>query len=116
MVEPTLEPMNKPRTTSRLLQARASRRLPLMAASLLDLEAQLALLTDAEKAQLMMKLLPAFAHAFAGVERRPGVCGGEACVVRTRVPAWTIERYRRLGWTEAQIGRASCRERVSLTV
>jgi len=41
--------------------------------------------------------------AFAGVEKRPGVCGGDACVVRTRIPAWTLERYRRLGWTEAQI-------------
>ena len=74
-----------------------------MAATLRDLEAQLAQLTDAEKAQLMLKLLPALSHAFAGIERKPGVCGGEACVVRTRIPAWTIERYRRLGWTEAQI-------------
>jgi uncharacterized protein (DUF433 family) len=29
----------------------------------------------------MMKLLPAFSHAFAGIERRPGVCGGDACVM-----------------------------------
>jgi len=50
----------------------------------------------------MIKLLPALSHASAGIERRPGVCGGDACVVRTRVPVWTIERYR-LGWTEAQI-------------
>ena len=51
----------------------------------------------------MMKLLPAFSRAFAGIERRLGVCGGEACVARTRVPAWTLEGYRRFGWTEAQI-------------
>ncbi|HWU88764.1 MAG TPA: DUF433 domain-containing protein [Kofleriaceae bacterium] len=74
-----------------------------MAASLRDLEDQVAQLTDAEKAQLMMKLLPALSHAFAGIEKSPGVCGGDACVVRTRIPAWTLERYRRLGWTEAQI-------------
>jgi uncharacterized protein (DUF433 family) len=74
-----------------------------MAASLRDLEDQLAQLTDAEKAQLMIRLLPAFSHAFAGIEKRPGVCGGDACVVRTRVPVWTIEGYRRIGWTEAQI-------------
>lgn len=74
-----------------------------MAASLRDLEEQLVQLSDAEKAQLMMKLLPALSHAFPGVEKRPGVCGGDACVVRTRIPAWTLERYRRLGWTEAQI-------------
>ena len=74
-----------------------------MAVSLRELEDQVAQLTDAEKAQLMMKLLSALSHAFAGIEKRPGVCGGDACVVRTRIPAWTLERYRRLGWTEAQI-------------
>jgi len=36
-----------------------------MAATLRDLEAQLAQLTDAEKAQFMLKLLPALSHAFA---------------------------------------------------
>jgi len=74
-----------------------------MVISLRDLEEQVEHLTDAEKAQLVMKLLPALSHAFAGIEKRPGVCGGDACVVRTRVPVWTLERYRRLGWTEAQI-------------
>jgi len=74
-----------------------------MVASLRDLEEQLAQLTDAEKTQLMMKLLPAPSHALVGIERRPGVCGGDARVVRTRVPVWTIEWYRRIGWTEAQI-------------
>lgn len=37
------------------------------------------------------------------IEKRPGVAGGDACVSRTRIPVWTLERYRRLGWTEAQI-------------
>jgi uncharacterized protein (DUF433 family) len=74
-----------------------------MAATLRELEEQLAQLSDAEKAQVMMRLLPALSHAFAGIEKRSGVCGGDACVVRTRIPVWTIERYRRLGWTEAQI-------------
>ncbi|HWO17670.1 MAG TPA: DUF433 domain-containing protein [Kofleriaceae bacterium] len=74
-----------------------------MVASLRDLEQQVEQLTDSEKVQFMLKLLPALSHAFAGIEKRPGVCGGDACVVRTRIPAWTIERYRRLGWTEAQI-------------
>src|SRR5262245_16326381 len=74
-----------------------------MAASLRDLEEQLLRLTDAEKAQLLMKLVPALSHAFPGIEKRTGVCGGDACVVRTRIPAWTLEHYRRLGWTEAQI-------------
>jgi uncharacterized protein (DUF433 family) len=43
------------------------------------------------------------AHAWPGIEMTPGVAGGDACIVRTRIPVWTLESYRRLGWTEAQI-------------
>ena len=43
--------------------------------------------------------------AFPGVESRPGVCGGEPCVVRTRVPLWVLEQARRLGATEADLLR-----------
>jgi uncharacterized protein (DUF433 family) len=31
------------------------------------------------------------------------VVGGDACIVRTRIPVWALENYRRLGWSEAQI-------------
>lgn len=41
-----------------------------------------------------------------GVERRPGVCGGEPCVVRTRIPIWLLEQARRLGASEADLLRA----------
>ncbi len=74
-----------------------------MATPLRDLEQALLGLSEAEKAYLAVRLLPSISHAFAGVEKRPGVCGGDACIVRTRIPVWTLERYRRLGWTEAQI-------------
>jgi uncharacterized protein (DUF433 family) len=33
----------------------------------------------------------------------PSGTRGSLSLVRTRVPAWTLERYRRLEWTEAQI-------------
>ena len=32
-----------------------------------------------------------------GIERTPGVCGGAARVAGTRIPVWTIERFRQLG-------------------
>jgi uncharacterized protein (DUF433 family) len=32
-----------------------------------------------------------------GVEMDPDVCGGEARIVRTRIPVWVLERARRLG-------------------
>ena len=38
-----------------------------------------------------------------GIERTPGVCGGDACIAGTRIPVWVLEDFRRLGWTEAKI-------------
>ncbi|WZP00978.1 DUF433 domain-containing protein [Isosphaeraceae bacterium EP7] len=39
----------------------------------------------------------------SGIEATPGVCGGRPRVAGTRVPVWTLERYRRLGMPEAEI-------------
>ena len=33
----------------------------------------------------------------------PGVCGGDAVVVRTRIPVWLLEKARREGLREAEI-------------
>ena len=33
----------------------------------------------------------------------PSVCGGDPCIVRTRIPVWLLERYRRLGVTERDL-------------
>ena len=38
-----------------------------------------------------------------GSSAPPGVMGGDACIVRTRIPVWLLESYRRLGWSEARI-------------
>lgn len=38
-----------------------------------------------------------------GIERTPDVVGGDACVVRTRIPIWGLEGYRRLGWSDEKI-------------
>ena len=71
--------------------------------TLRELESQLADLKLAEKAELVQRLVLEITHASPGIEHTPGVVGGSACVVRTRIPVWTLENYRRLGWTEAQI-------------
>ena len=39
----------------------------------------------------------------SGIESTPGVCGGDPRIAGTRIPVWTLEQYRRLGMTEAQI-------------
>lgn len=71
--------------------------------SLKDLEAELASLTKAERAQLLQRLALDFVNAWPGVEKIVGVAGGEACIVRTRIPIWTLASYRRQGCSEARI-------------
>ncbi len=60
-------------------------------------------MTRAEKAQVLQWVVTDLGEAFPGIESRPGVCGGEPCVVRTRIPVWVLEQARRLGVCEAKI-------------
>ena len=45
------------------------------------------------------ELLPSF-------DSTPGVCGGEPCIVRTRIPVWALEQSRRLGMSEDELLRS----------
>ena len=72
---------------------------------LLEIEKSLSALTRAEKAQLLQWTVRDLGDAFPGIESRPGVCGGEPCVVRTRIPVWVLEQARRLGTSEADLLR-----------
>src|SRR5690349_10579557 len=69
-------------------------------------EELLAKMTRAEKAQLLQWTARDLGDAFPGVESRPEVCGGEPCVVRTRIPVWLLEQAQRLGTSEADLLRA----------
>ena len=60
-------------------------------------------LTRAEKAQLLQWVVVDLGEAFPGIESRTGVCGGEPCIVRTRIPVWVLEQARKLGVGEAEI-------------
>ncbi len=71
--------------------------------TLKELQQKVAQLTPAEKAELVQMLAPEITHTWPGIERSTDVAGGAACIVRTRIPVWTLARYRELGWTEAQI-------------
>jgi uncharacterized protein (DUF433 family) len=68
-----------------------------------ELEVQLRTLTLAEKAQALLWLARDLTFSWPGIEKTPGVAGGAACIVRTRIPVWGLEGYRRLGWSEARI-------------
>jgi uncharacterized protein (DUF433 family) len=69
-------------------------------------EQLLAKMSRAEKAQLLQWAARDLGDVFPGIESRPGICGGEPCVVRTRIAVWTLEQARRLGKSEADLLRA----------
>ena len=63
-------------------------------------------LTRGEKAKLLQWVARDLGDAFPGVESIPNVCGGEPCIVRTRIPVWLLEQARRLGTSEAGLLQA----------
>ena len=63
-------------------------------------------MTIAEKAQLLQWIAHDISGTFPGVEVTPNVSGGEACIVRTRIPVWLVVQARKLGSTDADILRA----------
>ena len=71
-----------------------------------DWERQLESLSRAEKAQLLQWVAQDLGAAFPGIASTPGVCGGEACIVRSRIPVWVLEQARRLGVSEAELLRS----------
>lgn len=68
-----------------------------------DLETRPSELTSAEKVRVLRTLLFDSTDTWPAIEKTPGVSGGEACIVRTRIPVWALEGYHRLGWSEAEI-------------
>ncbi|HLJ56236.1 MAG TPA: DUF433 domain-containing protein [Chthonomonadaceae bacterium] len=77
-----------------------------MSSALRDAEELLSGMTRAEKAQLLQLVVRDLGDAAPGIESVPGVCGGEPCIVRTRIPVWLLEQARRLGTSEADILRS----------
>jgi len=75
--------------------------------STLDQAADLvAKMSAGEKAQLLQLVVGQLGDAHPGIESRPDICGGEPCIVRTRIPVWVLEQARRLGAAEAELLRS----------
>jgi uncharacterized protein (DUF433 family) len=69
-------------------------------AGLHEVGEMLSKLSAGEKAQVLKWVVQDLGDAFPGIDSRADVCGGEACIVRTRVPVWLLEQARRMGTTE----------------
>src|SRR5215813_10241113 len=74
--------------------------------ALQEAEKLLSTMTREEKVQLLQWVARDLSDAFPGIESTPGVCGGAPCIVRTRIPVWVLEQYRRQGASEADLLRS----------
>jgi uncharacterized protein (DUF433 family) len=72
-------------------------------ASLIEIEKLLSALSPGEKAQVLQWVVQDLGRAFPGIDSQPDVCGGDACIVRTRIPVWLLEQARRLGTSEHEL-------------
>ena len=71
-----------------------------------EVETMLASMNRAEKAELLQWVARDLGDAFPGIDSDPFVSGGEACIVRTRIPVWLLVQARRLRTSEADLLRS----------
>lgn len=71
--------------------------------TLKKLPPQLLALTSEEKAQAIQLLAQSLSNFWSGIQKTPGVMGGEACIGQTRIPVWLLISYRRQGASDAHI-------------
>ena len=74
--------------------------------SLEDLEDMISRLSRPEKAQILQWVARDLGETFPGIDSIPDVLGGEAHIVRTRIPVWVLVQARRLGTSEADLLRS----------
>ncbi len=70
-----------------------------------QVEKLISAMTPGEKAQLLQWVVRDLGDDFPGIDSIPGVCGGEPCIVRSRIPVWMLEQAQRLGLSEADLLR-----------
>lgn len=68
-----------------------------------EIESFLAGLSKSDKAQVLKAVAEDILDAYPGIESRPNVCGGDACVAGTRISVWVLEQARRHGVSESAL-------------
>ncbi len=77
-----------------------------MNALLKETESLISRMTRSEKALVLQWVVIGMGDAFPGIDSRPEVCGGEPCIVRTRIPVWVLVELRNNELSEADILQA----------
>ncbi len=68
-----------------------------------EAEKLLSTMTRGEKAQLLQWVAREIGEGYPGIDNLAGVCGGEPCLARTRIPVWVLEQARRMCLSEGDI-------------
>lgn len=68
-----------------------------------QLTTQLLALTPTEKAQAIQILTQNISNGARGITKTPGVCGGDACIAKTRIPVWLMVSWRHQGVSDAEL-------------
>ena len=74
-----------------------------MTLSFNQVEAFIAKLSFTKKAQLLYFISKDLGETFPGIERTPNVCGGSACIIRTRIPIWTLVSFKKMGMNDSNL-------------
>ena len=74
-----------------------------MTISFQQVEALVAKWSFSKKAQLLNHIAKELGETFPGIEKTLGVCGGSACIIRTRIPVWSLISFKKLGVTDIQL-------------
>ena len=70
-----------------------------------EVERLLSKMTPGEKAQLLQWVVQDLGENFPCIDINSDICGGDPCIIRTRIPVWVLVRARQLGTKEAEILR-----------
>lgn len=60
-------------------------------------------LSPGEKARVLQIVARDLGDSHPGIDIDPLVCGGDPCIVRTRIPVWLLVQARRLGTSESEL-------------
>lgn len=74
-----------------------------MILSLNRIELLISKLTLSQKATLLNHISRELGDVFPGIEKNPNICGDSACIIRTRIPVWTIISFKKLGMTNEKL-------------
>ncbi|MEO1404422.1 MAG: DUF433 domain-containing protein [Cyanobacteria bacterium J06635_1] len=71
--------------------------------TLQQIQRQLLALSPDEKAQAIQILVASLSGTWPGLEKTPGVMGGDACIRQTRIPVGLLVSLRQQGATETYL-------------